>query len=129
MKTKLLLLTAFAGLLSFLQACAMMTPSQTTGLTGSWTNQLGTVWTLNGDRTFDVDINHDGKRDAWGTYAVNGDTITITGTGGEGPSPKGCNHTTGTYHFVHQGNTLHFTLVKDPCKLRVKNVLKPWHKS
>jgi hypothetical protein len=111
----------------FFQACATTPP--TTGmaaLTGSWSNSLGTVWTMRADGSFDVDLNKDGKRDAWGTCAVEGNTVTIVGTGGV--VPKGCAKTTGSYHFTRNGNTLHFTLIKDPCKERVKNVTLDWTK-
>ena len=40
---------------------------------------------MNADGSFEVDLNHDGKRDAWGTCKVEGDTITIVGTGGVVP--------------------------------------------
>jgi hypothetical protein len=120
------ILFALAAIL-FLQACATTPP--TTGvaaLNGSWSNSLGTVWTMRTDGSFDVDLNHDGKRDAWGTCRVTGDTVTIVGTGGV--VPKGCAKTTGSYHFTRKGNTLHFTLIKDPCAERVKNVTADWTK-
>ena len=50
-------------------------------LTGAWTNSFGTVWTVKADGSFDVDLDRDGKRDAWGTYTVAGDVVTITGLG------------------------------------------------
>jgi hypothetical protein len=93
-------------------------------LVGSWTNSLGTVWTLKADGTFDVDLNHDGKRDAWGKYTIAGDTVTLFAPGGH--VPKSCRGA-GTYHFKKTGCTLHFTLIKDSCKPRVKNVLLDWH--
>jgi len=111
----------------FLQACAITPPTTGIGaLTGSWSNSLGTVWTMRADGSFDVDLNHDGKRDAWGTCSVTGDTVTIVGTGGV--VPKGCAKSTGSYHFTRKGNTLHFMLIKDPCKERVKNVTLDWTK-
>jgi hypothetical protein len=109
------------------QACATTGP--TTGmaaLTGTWTNSLGTVWTMRADGSFDVDLNHDGKRDAWGTCSVEGNSVKIIGTGGV--VPKGCGKTTGSYGFTRTKDTLHFTLMKDPCKLRVKNVTTDWTK-
>ena len=109
------------------QACATTPPTTGIGaLAGSWSNSLGTVWTMRADGSFDVDLNKDGKRDAWGTCTVEGNTVTIVGTGGV--VPKGCAKTTGSYHFTRTGNTLHFTLIKDPCKLRVKNVTLDWTK-
>ena len=128
MKIQLLprILLAVIAVLLF-QACATTPP--TTGiaaLTGTWTNSLGTVWTMRADGSFDVDLNKDGKRDAWGTCKVDGDRVTIMGTGGV--VPKGCAKTTGRYTFTRTGNTLHFTLIKDPCKLRMKNVTLDWTK-
>jgi hypothetical protein len=108
-------------------SCAITPPTSGVGaLTGTWSNSLGTVWTMRGDGTFDVDLNHDGKRDAWGTCTVEGTSVTITGTGGV--EPKGCRNTTGSYNFQRKANTLHFTLIKDPCALRVKNVTQDWTK-
>jgi hypothetical protein len=94
-------------------------------LAGTWTNSLGTIWTMKGDGTFDVDRNHDGTRDIWGIYTVTGDTVTIQGTGGK--TPKDCK-SPGVYKFSRPNeNTLTFTLVSDTCKDRKKNVLLAWH--
>jgi hypothetical protein len=120
------MLLAGVAILLF-QACATTAP--TTGMaaiTGTWTNSIGTVWTMNADGSFDVDLNHDGKRDAWGKCTVEGNTVTIVGTGGV--VPKGCAKTTGSYHFTRSKDTLHFTLIKDPCQERVKNVTLDWNK-
>ena len=128
MKQQFVFKILLGGLAVFLfQACATTAP--TTGiaaLTGTWTNSLGTVWTMRADGSFDVDLNKDGKRDAWGTCSVEGNTVTIIGTGGT--VPKGCAKTRGVYHFTRCKDTLHFTLVKDACKLRVKNVTLDWIK-
>ena len=127
MKTQLLSRVALAGVAIVLfQACATTPPSGTAALAGTWTNSLGTVWTMKSDGSFDVDLSHDGKRDAWGNCTVEGDTITIVGTGGT--VPKGCAESTGVYHFTRSKDTLHFTLVKDPCKDRVKHVTRAWTK-
>ena len=75
---------------------------------------------------FDVDLNQDGKRDAWGKCTVEGGKVTIVGTGGT--VPKGCAKAIGVYHFARSKDTLHFTLVKDACKERVKNVTLDWKK-
>jgi hypothetical protein len=115
-------------LILLLQSCATTPPSGQSALTGTWTNSFGTVWTVKADGSFDVDLDHDGKRDAWGTCTVAGDIITITGTGGTGKVPKGCANSQATYHFRRTADTLHFALIKDPCKLRVKNVLRDWHR-
>ena len=42
--------------------------------------------------------------------------------------PKGCAKTTGVYRFKRTKDTLHFTLVKDACQERVKNVTLDWTK-
>lgn len=126
MKTPFLRI-AFAGaLLVLVNACATYPRSDSQALVGTWTNSLGTVWTIKSDGTFDVDLNKDGKRDAWGTYTVDGDTVTIMRTGGL--KPKGCNGK-GVYHFSRTDkDSLQFTLAKDACKLRKKNVLLGWHR-
>jgi hypothetical protein len=129
MKTRLSLRIIFAGVLLLLvNGCA--TSPQTGGgpLVGVWTNSLGTVWTLKADGTFDVDRNHDGKRDIWGTYTVAADTITIQETGRTTPIPRDCKGP-GVYKFSRPNeNTLMFTLVNDACGLRKKNVLLAQHR-
>jgi len=119
-----ILLAAVAVFL--LQACATTAPSGPAALAGTWTNSLGTVWTMNSDGTFDVDLNKDGKRDAWGKCTIEGNRVTVVGTGGT--VPKGCAKAIGVYHFTRTKDTLHFTLVKDACKERVKNVTLDWKK-
>ena len=114
------------ALVLLLHACAIYPRSGAPALVGTWTNLLGTVWTINRTGTFNVDLNSDGKRDAWGNYTVAGDTITIIDTGGT--VPKGCKGD-GVYHFSRTGaDSLHFMLVKDRCKLRVKNATLTWHR-
>ena len=76
------------------------------------------------DGTFDADLNHDGKRDAWGNYIVSGDQITLIRVGGIKPRHCGGN---AVYHFKRVDfDTLQFTLVHDRCTLRKKNVLAGW---
>jgi hypothetical protein len=112
--------------LMLVDACATYPRTGQAALTGTWTNSLGTVWTCRADGTFDVDLNRDGKRDAWGTVTVSGDTGTIRRVGGI--NPKGCNGP-GVYKFTRPDkDSLQFTLVSDACKLRKKNVLLPWHR-
>jgi hypothetical protein len=115
---------ALAGVsLVLLYGCA--TPGRGgAALAGTWTNALGTIWTINADGTFEVDRNHDGKIDIRGGYSVKGDTFTIEHN--EGKVPKKCEGP-GVYKFQHEGNNLTFTLVSDDCKDRKKNVLSPWH--
>ena len=92
---------------------------------GTWTNSLGTVWTIKSDGTFEVDRNHDGKVDIRGSYSIKGDTFTIEHN--EGKVPKGCEGP-GVYKFSRTGDNLSFNLVSDECKDRKKNVTSPWHK-
>ena len=126
MKTAFTFRILLIGIFSVvLCACATYPRSGSQAVVGNWTNSLGTVWMLNGNGTFDVDLNHDGKRDAWGNYTVDGDTITIMGTGGM--VPKGCKGN-GVYRFNRGRDTLRFTRVSDKCQLRVKNVMLVWHR-
>ena len=112
--------------LILINACASYPHSGQAALTGTWTNSLGTVWTCAVDGSFDVDLNGDGKRDAWGTVTVSGNTATIQRVGGI--NPKGCNGP-GVYHFTRPDkDSLQFTLVSDACKLRKKNVLLSWRR-
>ena len=118
-----------AAALALLAGCAMFQESGQSALVGTWTNSLGTVWAIRADGTFDVDLKHHGKRDAWGTYTVQGDQATFQRTGGV--KPKGCEGP-GVYKFKRADDTLQFMLVSDQCKLRQKNVLqswKPWKKN
>ena len=119
------ILAAVVAVLLF-QACASTAPTGPAALTGTWTNSMGTVWTMNADGSFDVDLNHDGKRDAWGKCKVEGNRVTIVGTGGV--VPKGCAKSTGSYSFTRTKDTLHLTLIKDSCQERVKNVTLDWTK-
>ena len=116
----------FAGaLIVLMAACATAPTSGPAALAGTWTNSLGTVWTLNPDGTFQVDLHKGGNPDAWGKYAVTGDTLTINEV--RGKTPKACKQPA-TYKFNRMGNQLHFTLVSDKCKLRIQNVTQPWTK-
>jgi hypothetical protein len=118
-----LLLLAIVCTLGY--ACATYPRTGPAAIAGAWTNAFGTVWTVRSDGTFDVDLNGDNRRDAWGTYAVDGDAVTIHGTGGYAPADcKG----DGVYRFTRGGDTLRFSRMHDSCKLRVRNVLLVWHR-
>jgi hypothetical protein len=132
MKRGLCFQTIFTGILMILLgACANVSPdghpwitgtsSAPAALVGTWTNSLNTVWTIKSDGTFDV-VNP--KRHIWGKYTVAGDTVTIQETGGK--AAKGCKGP-GVYKFSRTGSTLAFTLVKDSCGERKKNVMLAWH--
>jgi hypothetical protein len=126
MKTYLRNILAGASI-AVLWGCANMPGMAGKSLAGTWTNSLGTVWTINADNTFDVDRDHDGKMDIHGTYTMAGDTFTITHNEGK-KVPKNCAGP-GEYKFNRQGDNLTFTLVNDDtCKDRKKNMLSPWHK-
>ena len=117
----------FASLLLVLLSACVTTPrSGPAALTGTWTNSLGTVWTINADGTFHV-VATKPKAQIWGTYTVAGDTVTLQETRRSGRIPKQCSGP-GVYKFSRPNeNTLTFTLVKDSCKERIKNVTLPWH--
>lgn len=114
------------ALIALVSSCATTSRSGAAALAGTWTNSLGTVWTINTDGTFHV-VSKKPKRQVWGTYTVAGDTVTIQETRRSGPIPKECNGP-GVYKFSRLNeNTLTFTLVSDVCKPRIQNVRLPWH--
>jgi hypothetical protein len=117
----------FAGILVVLVSSCATTPSGPAALTGTWTNSLGTVWTLNADGTFHV-MSTKPKAQIWGTYTVANDTITVQETRRAGPpAPKNCKGP-GVYKFSRpDANTLAFVLVNDVCKPRIQNVTQSWH--
>jgi len=125
MKSQPTLRILFASVIvASLGACAIYPRSGQSALVGTWTNSFGTVWTIKSDGTFDVDLKHHGKRDAWGTWTVSGDRVTLQRTGGI--KPKGCEGP-GVYKFARTDkDSLQFTFVNDKCKLRIKNVTQPW---
>src|SRR2546423_14976155 len=93
--------------LALLAGCAMFQESGPSALVGNWTNSFGTVWMIKSDGTFDVDLQHHGRRDAWGTYTVQGDQVTLQRSGGV--KPKGCGGP-GVYKFKRTDQGLQFTL-------------------
>jgi hypothetical protein len=116
-----------AGILVVLVSSCATTPSGPAALAGTWTNSLGTVWTLNADGTFHVTAIKP-KAEIWGNYTVAGDTITVQETRRVGPIPKSCKGP-GVYKFSRPDkNTLAFVLVSDKCKPRIQNVTQPWHR-
>jgi hypothetical protein len=117
----------FASLLLVLLSACVTTPrSGPAALTGTWTNSLGTVWTINADGTFHV-VATKPKAQIWGTYTVAGGTVTLQETRRSGRIPKQCSGP-GVYKFSRPNeNTLTFMLVNDACKPRIKNVTLPWH--
>src|SRR5437764_15400523 len=91
-------------------ACKTVPTSGPAALAGTWTNSLGTVWTINPDGTFHV-MSSKPKAEIWGTYTVAGDTITAQETRRAGAIAKACRGP-GVYKFSRPNpNTLPFVLV------------------
>jgi hypothetical protein len=112
------------ALLGALAACATYPKTGQSALVGTWTNSLGTVWMINADGTFTVELNKHDKPDVWGKYTVSGDMMTISEV--KGKTPKACK-SRATYKFSRtDAKTLSFTVVKDSCKLRKQNILAGW---
>jgi hypothetical protein len=124
MKTQLSFRIILTGVLvGLLSACATYPTSGPAALVGTWTNSLGTVWTIKADNTFDVVV---GKHHLWGNLTVAGDTVTIQETGGK---PAILCRGPGVYKFSRTSQeTMAFTLVKDGCKQRIKNVTLAQHR-
>src|ERR1700758_258457 len=127
MKLKHFLRIIFAGaLIALIGACTTMTPSGPAALAGTWTNSLGTVWTINPDGTFHV-MAMKPKAEIWGKYTVAGDQITVQEVRHTGAVPKACK-SPGVYKFSRPDqNTLACVLVSDKCKPRIQNVTQAWH--
>jgi|SRR5215471_15252320 len=112
-------------LVVLVSSCAT-TPSGPAALAGTWTNSLGTVWTINANGTFHVTATKP-KVEIWGNYTLAGDTITVQETRRVGHVPKSCRGP-GVYKFSRPDqSTLAFVLVSDKCKPRIQNVTQPWH--
>jgi hypothetical protein len=117
----------FASALMVLMGSCATTPSGPAALAGTWTNSIGTVWTINPDGTFHAMVSKP-KAEIWGNYTVAGDAMTIQETRRVGPMPKSCRGS-GVYKFSRpDGNTLAFVLVSDKCKPRIQNVTQAWKK-
>src|SRR6266576_2000102 len=113
-----------AALLTLLGACATM-PSGPAALAGTWTNSLGTVWTINADGTFHI-MSNKPKAEIWGNYTVASDTITVQETRHVGSIPKNCRGP-GVYKFSRPDrNTLSFALVSDPCTPGIHHPTLRW---
>src|SRR5204863_5638844 len=98
-----------ASILVVLVSSCATTPSGPAALTGTWTNSLGTVWTINADGTFHV-VATKPKAQIWGTYTVVGGTVTLQETRRSGRIPKQCSGP-GVYKFSRPNeNTLTFML-------------------
>jgi len=97
MQLQIPLRTVVAGILVILVGSCATTPSGPAALAGTWTNSLGTVWTINADGTFHVTATKP-KAEIWGNYTVAGDTITVQETRRAGPIPKSCKGP-GVYKF------------------------------
>jgi hypothetical protein len=78
MKTQRLFQTFLVAIVLVLNACATYPRTGSVALVGTWTNSLGTVWTINADNTFHV---VSAKRHIWGNLTVAGDTVTIQESG------------------------------------------------
>jgi hypothetical protein len=128
MKIQCFLRLIFTGtLIALVTGCATTPSSGPAALAGTWTNSLGTVWTINPDGTFHV-VGTKPKREIWGNYTIAGDTLTAQETRRSGPIPKQCKGP-GVYKFSRPDpNSLTFALVNDTCKERIKNVTLPWHR-
>jgi hypothetical protein len=127
MRIQSFLRIVLTGFLIVLVISCATTPSGPVALAGTWTNSLGTVWTLNADGTFHVTATKP-KAEIWGNYTVAGDTITIQETRRVRSIPKSCKGP-GAYKFSRpNANTLTFVLVSDVCKPRIQNVTQPWTK-
>src|SRR5215470_12093902 len=127
MQLQIPLRTVVAGILVILVGSCATTPSGPAALTGTWTNSLGTVWTINADGTFHV-VATTPKAEIWGKYTVTADMITIQETRRATAIPKNCKGP-GLYKFSRPNpNTLTFVLVSDICKPRIQQVTQPWTK-
>lgn len=115
------------ALIALIAGCATTIPSGSAALTGTWTNSLGTVWTINADGTFHA-VATTPKAEIWGKYTVTADMITIQETRRATAIPKNCKGA-GLYKFSRpSASTLTFVLVSDICKPRIQNVTQPWTK-
>src|SRR5207245_9926310 len=101
-----LLIVLAGALIVLMGACALAPTSGPAALVGTWTNTLGTVWTVNPDGTFQVDLDKNGKPDVWGHYTVSGDTLMINEVLGQ--TAKACKQPAND-KFNRMDDQLHFT--------------------
>lgn len=115
------------AVIALLSACSMIQPGRRADIpfSGSWTNSSGMVWVINTDGTYDVDMDGDGHRDSWGTIRVQGEEVSIRGTGGL--RAGGCKQP-GVYRYEMNADTIRFTLVNDRCKMRKRYLAGEWHR-
>ena len=118
----LLLLVSIFGACSAVESWWAPKPPD---LTGVWRNKRGVLWNIHRDGTFDVDVNHDGTREAWGNFTQHGNRITIVNTGGV--AAVTCDGA-GVYRCKLDEQKLTFALVKDDCLARVLNLSKTWRR-
>jgi|ERR1043166_8353023 hypothetical protein len=104
--------------------CSTLLPHKSQSVAGTWKNSAGTVWTLKPDGKFEVEVKAAHPFRTWGTYTVSGDTLTIYDKNPK--APRACREP-GVYHFQRSGDTLQFTLVKDACRERARQVPLAWH--
>src|SRR5438876_10867738 len=97
MKPQRSLRIIFAGtLIALMGACATAPTFGPAALVGTWTNTLGTVWTVNPDGTLQLDLDKNGQPDVWCHYTLSDDSITISDV--HGKNPKDCKQPA-TYKF------------------------------
>src|SRR5260370_35744953 len=129
MKLQHCLRIIFAGaLITLVAACATGPMSGPGALAGTWTNSLGTVWTINPDGPFHVTATKP-KAEIWGNYTLAGDTITVQETRRAAPMPKSCRGP-GVYKFSKQDrNTLALVSESDNCNPQPQSEAQPLHRA
>jgi hypothetical protein len=106
-----------------LVGCAEMERRETSPIAGSWINSEGTVWTLHPDGTFDADVRAAQPFRTSGRYSISGDQLTVYDIAAS--SPRECREP-GIYRFRRTGDRLDFTIVKDDCGERARQVPLGW---
>lgn len=114
MKTYNLLFTMLFLMTSFALSAQSMVGTWTYQATTPDGTEVTNTMTMNEDGTFTVDFASDGKADVLGTYAIDGNQITISDTPEESP----CYGKDGVYSFNIEGDTVTITLIEDACEIR-----------